>query len=183
MHFLLPFAWRMGKTNAMASDHRLIHVSIDESTIIRWSADIDHERRVAIYDLLEENSFELLKSAKPDYPGPYRLTLASIEGRLDFDVRDTDDETLMSFRLAMSPLRRVIREYFAICDSYYEAIKSSSPGQIEAIDMGRRGIHDEGSELLRERLDGKINVDTATARRLFTLVCVLHLKDGRGPMG
>ena len=88
----------------------------------------------------------------------------------------------MSFRLAMTPFRRIIREYFAICDSYYEAIRSASPSQIEAIDMGRRGVHNEGSELLRERLDGKIEIDMQTARRLFTLICVLHLKEGRGPL-
>ncbi|GHF17718.1 UPF0262 protein [Kordiimonas sediminis] len=164
------------------TDYRLIDVSLDESTIVRWSAEVDHERRVAIYDLLEENSFQLVKSSDPDYPGPYKLTLGTIEGRLMFDIRSKDGVELMSFRLAMSPFRRIIREYFAICDSYYEAIKTASPSQIEAIDMGRRGIHNEGSELLAERLDGKVKVDHQTARRLFTLVCVLHLKEGRGPI-
>ncbi len=164
------------------SEHKLIDVTLDESTIVRWSADVEHERRVAIYDLLEENSFELLKSAEESYPGPYKLMLATVEGRLVFDVKSKDDDPLMNFRLAMTPFRRIIREYFAICDSYYEAIKSASPSQIEAIDMGRRGLHNEGSELLRERLDGKIKIDQQTARRLFTLVCVLHLKEGRGPL-
>lgn len=161
--------------------HRLVDVTLDQSTIVRWSADIEHERRIAIYDLLEENHFELLKSADEAYEGPYKLHLSTVEGRLNFDIQSAGSAPLMSFRLSMTPFRRIIREYFAICDSYYEAIKSASPSQIEAIDMGRRGIHNEGSELLMERLDGKIKIDTQTARRLFTLVCVLHLKEGRGP--
>ena len=164
------------------TNHRLIDVTLDESTISRWSADVEHERRIAVYDLLEENSFALLKSADEAYGGPYRLHLSTIEGRLGFDVRAAGGEDLMSFRLAMTPFRRIIREYFAVCDSYYEAIRSASPSQIEAIDMGRRGLHNEGSELLMARLDGKIRVDMPTARRLFTLICVLHLKEGRGPL-
>ncbi|MEX0300704.1 MAG: UPF0262 family protein, partial [Kordiimonas sp.] len=115
------------------------------------------------------------------YTGPYKLHLSTIEGRLSFEVKSTGDDLLMAFRLAMTPFRRIIRDYFAICDSYYEAIKSASPSQIEAIDMGRRGLHNQGSELLAERLEGKIEIDHQTARRLFTLVCVLHLKEGRGP--
>ncbi|NVJ96804.1 MAG: UPF0262 family protein [Alphaproteobacteria bacterium] len=163
------------------ANHKLVDVTLDESTVVRWSADVEHERRIAIFDLLEENSFELVKSADDAYAGPYKLTLGTIEGRLNFDVKSTGDDLLMSFRLAMTPFRRIIREYFAICDSYYEAIKTASPSQIEAIDMGRRGLHNQGSELLQERLDGKIIIDRQTARRLFTLVCVLHLKDHRGP--
>lgn len=163
------------------TSRKLIAVTLDESTIVRWSADVEHERRIAIYDLLEENSFNLLRSSDEHYEGPYKLHLATIEGRLQFDVKSEDDQLLMAFRLAMTPFRRIIREYFAICDSYYEAIKSASPSQIEAIDMGRRGLHNEGSTLLQERLEGKVEIDMPTARRLFTLVCVLHLKDGRGP--
>ncbi|SDD40488.1 MULTISPECIES: UPF0262 family protein [Kordiimonas] len=163
------------------ANHKLVDVTLDESTVVRWSADVEHERRIAIFDLLEENSFELEKSADEAYEGPYKLTLATIEGRLNFDVKSTNDDLLMSFRLAMTPFRRIIREYFAICDSYYEAIKTASPSQIEAIDMGRRGLHNQGSELLQERLEGKIKIDRQTARRLFTLVCVLHLKENRGP--
>lgn len=163
------------------TSRKLIDVKLDESTVVRWSADVEHERRIAIFDLLEENSFHLVKSADAAYEGPYKLTLGTIEGRLQFDVSAVDDQMLMSFRLAMTPFRRIIREYFAICDSYYEAIKTASPSQIEAIDMGRRGLHNEGSSLLMERLEGKVDVDMQTARRLFTLVCVLHLKDGRGP--
>ncbi|TNE67581.1 MAG: UPF0262 family protein [Alphaproteobacteria bacterium] len=162
-------------------DKKLVDVTLDQSTIVRWSADVEHERRIAIYDLLEENHFELLKSADEAYKGPFKLHLGTQEGRLVFDVKSARDEPLMSFRLAMTPFRRIIRDYFAICDSYYEAIKTASPSQIEAIDMGRRGLHNEGSSLLQERLDGKIRIDSLTARRLFTLVCVLHLKEGRGP--
>jgi len=160
---------------------KLVDVTLDNSTISRWSADVEHERRIAIFDLLEENSFHLVKSSDERYPGPYKLHLSVIEGRLSFEVKNINDDILMAFRLAMSPFRRIIREYFAICDSYYEAIKTASPSHIEAIDMGRRGLHNEGSELLADRLDGKIEIDHQTARRLFTLVCVLHLKDGRGP--
>ncbi len=158
------------------ADHRLVDIKLDASTVVRWSADIDHERRIAIYDLLEENSFTLLKTSREDYAGPYKLLLSIVEGRLAFDVGCDQEQPLYSFRLAMSPFRRIIREYFAICDSYYEAIKSASPSQIEAVDMGRRGIHNEGSELLMERLSDKVAVDFQTARRLFTLVCVLHMK-------
>ncbi|WP_262693112.1 UPF0262 family protein [Kordiimonas aquimaris] len=163
------------------TSRKLIDVKLDESTVVRWTADVEHERRIAIFDLLEENSFHLVKSSDETYEGPYKLTLGTIEGRLQFDVSAISDQLLMSFRLAMTPFRRIIREYFAICDSYYEAIKTASPSQIEAIDMGRRGLHNEGSTLLMERLEGKVEVDMQTARRLFTLVCVLHLKDGRGP--
>lgn len=163
------------------STRKLIDVTLDQSTVVRWSADVEHERRIAIFDLLEDNSFHLLRSADESYEGPYKLHLGTIEGRLQFDINNTNDQLLMSFRLAMTPFRRIIREYFAICDSYYEAIKSASPSQIEAIDMGRRGLHNEGSTLLMERLEGKLDIDMPTARRLFTLVCVLHLKDGRGP--
>lgn len=160
---------------------KLIDVTLDESAVVRWSADVEHERRIAIFDLLEENSFHLVKSSDESYEGPYKLKLGTIEGRLQFDVSAEDNSPLMAFRLAMTPFRRIIREYFAICDSYYEAIKSASPSQIEAIDMGRRGLHNEGSSLLMERLEGKVDIDMQTARRLFTLVCVMHLKEGRGP--
>ena len=160
---------------------RLIDVTLDESTIRRWSPEVDHERRVAIFDLLEDNSFDLVKSADETYPGPYKLHLSIQDGRLAFDVSSEGGDLLFSFRLSLTPLRRIIKDYFDICDSYYEAIRTASTSQIEAIDMGRRGLHNEGSEKLKERLDGKVVVDMATARRLFTLVCVLQLRDGRGP--
>jgi len=164
------------------TDHRLIDIKLDDSTMTHWSADIEHERRVAIFDILEDNSFTLIKSSREDYGGPYILHLGNMDGRLVFDVRDDADAPLMAFTLAMSPFRRVIRDYFEICDSYFEAIKAGSPQQIETIDMARRGIHNDASERLQDRLAGKIDVDIATARRLFTLICALHLKDGRGPV-
>ncbi len=158
------------------SNHKLIDIQLDENTVVKWTADIDHERRIAIFDLLEENSFEVIKATEAGYMGPYKLNLSIEEGRLVFDIKSEDDQAIISFRLAMSPFRRTIREYFAICESYYEAIKNSNPSQIEAIDMGRRGLHNQGSELLQERLNDKVNMDMQTARRLFTLVCVLNLK-------
>lgn len=156
--------------------YRLIDITLDESTVVRWSADVDHERRVAIFDLVEENSFEVIRATEAGYHGPYRLKLAIQEGRLLFDLKTDSHQDIVCFRLAMSPFRRIIREYLSICDRYYEAIKSASPSQIEAIDMGRRGLHNDGSQLLRDRLEDKIKLDQQTARRLFTLICVLHMK-------
>lgn len=153
--------------------NRLVSVEIDEVSIGRSSPNIDHERQVAIHDLIEENSFSL-----PDRDrGPYALKLAVVERRLVFDVSEAaSGERVATHMLSLSPLRRAVKDYHLICDSYYEAIKTASPGQIEAIDMGRRGLHNDGSTLLMERLDGKIAIDFETARRLFTLVCVLHWK-------
>lgn len=158
--------------------NRLIDVTLDASTLSRWSAEVEHERRVAIYDLLEDNHFRLLKTSRADYRGPYRLHLATQDGRLIFCVRDEEGLDLMIFQFALSPLRKVIRDYFAVCDSYYDAIRTKTPAQIEAIDMGRRGLHNEGSLMLRDRLADKIHVDDLTARRLFTLICALHMKGG-----
>lgn len=158
------------------STYRLIDIQLDESTIVRWSADVDHERRVAIFDLLEDNSFEVIRATEAGYHGPYKLILSIQEGRLVFDLKSETDQEIVCFRLAMSPFRRIVRDYLSICDKYYEAIKSASPGQIEAIDMGRRGLHNDGSSLLKDRLEDKIKLDHQTARRLFTLICVLHMK-------
>jgi uncharacterized protein (UPF0262 family) len=127
---------------------------------------------VAIYDLLEDNAFRPLG----DYSGPYHLHLSIAENRLQLDILDEAQRSLDTVALPLLPFRRVIRDYFAVCETYYEAIKTASPARIEAIDMGRRGLHNEGSELLRERLDGKIEIDFQTARRLFTLICVLHIR-------
>ncbi len=149
---------------------RLIDVVLDE-TIGRATPDIEHERAVAIYDLVEENSFQPVGDANG---GPYKLKLSLVDARLVFAVTREDDAAVITHILSLSPFRRVIKDYFMICESYYEAIRTSTPSQIEAIDMGRRGIHNEGSETLRERLAGKIDVDFDTARRLFTLICVLH---------
>ena len=156
-----------------SSRDRLVAVVIDEVSIGRSSPAVDHERQVAIHDLLEENRFAL----PGQDAGPYALNLAVVERRLVFDVRDAANEaTVAAHMLSLSPLRRAVKDYHMICDSYYEAIKTASPRQIEAIDMGRRGLHNDGSQLLMERLEGKIEMDFETARRLFTLVCVLHWK-------
>ncbi|MEO1200276.1 MAG: UPF0262 family protein [Pseudomonadota bacterium] len=160
---------------APASDHdrnRLIAVSFDETSIGRATPDIEHERAVAIYDLIEENRFEL-----PDrQDGPYTLVLSIQEQRLVFNIGRETGEQVQTYILSLTPFRKIVRDYFLICESYFEAIKTASPSRIEAIDMGRRGVHDEGSQILRDRLDGKITVDHDTARRLFTLICVLHWK-------
>ena len=158
--------------SAPPSTQRLCKVTLDEGSIGRSSADIEHERAVAIYDLLEDNSFAPL-----DHDGgPYALHLSITENRLVFDIRLEDGTPVMAHLLSLTPLRRIVKDYFMICDSYYKAIRTSTPSQIEAIDMGRRGLHNEGSELLMERLKEKINLDFDTARRLFTLICVLHWK-------
>ena len=152
--------------------NRIARVTLDERLVVRRSPEIEHERAVAIYDLVEENSFALVDGK----PGPYNLLLAIEDNRLVFDVRDAEDRPLHRIGLAMKPFSRVIKDYFTICESYYDAIKTASPSKIEAIDMGRRGLHNEGSDLLRRRLEGKIDVDSDTARRLFTLLCVLHIR-------
>jgi uncharacterized protein (UPF0262 family) len=149
---------------------RLIAVELDSSIHAPPSADAEHERKVAIYDLLSENFFRLEGEAR----GPYRLTLSTAEGRLVLDIRDGSEERCSTIGLALSSFRRIVKDYFLICESYYKAIRTATPGQIEIIDMARRGLHDEGSTLLQERLQGKIEIDFDTARRLFTLVCVLH---------
>lgn len=151
---------------------RLTSITLDDSAVIRRSPEVEHERAVAIYDLLEENSFRPLG----DYSGPYHLHLSIAETRLQLDIRDEGGRPLETVALPLLPFRRVIRDYFAVCETYYEAIKTASPARIEAIDMGRRGLHNEGSELLQERLGGKVEIDFHTARRLFTLICVLHIR-------
>ena len=151
---------------------RLVKITLDEGSIGRSSQDIEHERAVAIYDLIEDNSF-----APADHDGgPYALHLSITENRLVFDIRQQDGTPLMAHLLSLTPFRKIVKDYFMICDSYYKAIRTASPTQIEAIDMGRRGLRNEGSELLKERLKEKIEVDHDTARRLFTLICVLHWK-------
>lgn len=151
---------------------RIVDLALDEVTMVRRTPEVEHERQVAIYDLLEENFFSPV--GLPD--GPYRLHLAVQENRLQFDVRDAEDRKLRDIILSLTPFRTIVKDYFMICESYFDAIKKLSPSQIEALDMGRRGLHNEGSELLRERLEGKVELDFDTARRLFTLICVLHIK-------
>ncbi len=154
------------------ADKRIAEITLDEGSIVRWNPDVDHERKVAIYDLLEENYFALVDHDR----GPYGLHLAIEEGRLIFDIRAAGGEPLAKIALAPYSFRRIVRDYFQICESYFEAIKVAGPSKIEAIDMGRRSLHNDGSELLRERLAGKVEIDFDTARRLFTLICVLHLR-------
>src|SRR5579871_5502840 len=154
------------------SHHRLSAIELDEHTIVRRTREIEQERDVAIYDLLEANSFMPEGSAG----GPYKLVLGIEENRLTFDIQLENGAPHGKIMLSLTPFRKVIKDYFLICESYYKAIRNAPPSQIEALDMGRRGLHDEGSNLLRERLKGKIHVDHDTARRLFTLICVLHLK-------
>ena len=158
------------------SDHRIIKVELDEATILRRNADIEQERRVAIFDLIEDNVFKPLRDFGDGYAGPYHLKINVAEGRLIFDIRRSDDSAFETLILSLGRFRRIVKDYFAICDSYYQAIRKASASEIETIDMARRGVHNEGAELLMERLDGKIEVDFATARRLFTLICVLHIK-------
>ena len=151
---------------------RLIDVRLDEKTLVRRSPEVEHERAIAIYDLLDENYFEPVGCGE----GPYRLYLSLQDNRLIFDVRDADHAELGKIPVPLLPFRRIVKEYFEICQTYYDAIKTAPPSRIEAIDMGRRGLHNDGSELLRERLKSKIELDENTSRRLFTLLCVLHIR-------
>ena len=154
---------------------RICHIEIDEKGLSRPTAQIEQERKVAIFDLLEENSFALpVRDDRPTAEGPYRLGLAIRDGRLVFDIATENSEKAAEFHLSLGPFRQVVKDYFQICESYFDAVKRLPPSQIEAIDMARRGIHNEGARVLQERLDGKAEVDNATARRLFTLICVLH---------
>ena len=153
----------------------LTHIEIDDAGLPAPTPEIEQERRVAIFDLIEENRFALPGREGRDVPaGPYRLLLAIREKRLVFDIRTEDESPAQEFHLSLGPFRQVVKDYFQICESYYEAVKRLPPSQIEAIDMARRGIHNEGARVLQERLEGKADVDDATARRLFTLICVLH---------
>ena len=155
--------------------NQLIRVTIDDSAIPPASAEVIQDRKVAIYDLIEENSFDLPgRDGQPAPPGPYALLLAIRDGRLVFDIATEDGSKVAEFHLSLGPFRQVVKDYFQICASYYDAVKTMPPAQIEAIDMARRGIHNEGAAILRERLSGKAEIDTDTARRLFTLICVLH---------
>ena len=145
------------------------HIELDDKHIPPPTSEIEKERRVALYDLLEENKFEV-----PSVSGPYHLILSIKEKRLVFEVSKEDRSPVIEFHLSLSPFRQVVKDYWAICESYYEAVKNLPPGQIETIDMARRGIHDEGARILLERLDGKAIINNDTSRRLFTLICVLH---------
>ncbi|SDD41398.1 UPF0262 family protein [Ruegeria marina] len=154
---------------------RISHIELDDSNLPAPTPEIEQERRVAIYDLLEDNSFALPERDGRAVPeGPYRLNLSIRDKRLVFDIQTEDEQKAAEFHLSLGPFRQVVKDYFHICESYFNAVKTLPPSQIETIDMARRGIHNEGSRVLQERLDGKAEIDTDTARRLFTLICVLH---------
>ncbi|MDE2364321.1 MAG: UPF0262 family protein [Hyphomicrobiales bacterium] len=155
-----------------AQNKKLVAVTLDEASIGRGTPDQEHEREIAIYDLIEENIFAL-----PGHDGgPYSLVIALHEAKLAFDIRDGDGGTVVTHILSLTPFRRILKDYFMVCESYYAAIRTATPAQIEAIDMGRRGLHNEGAQLLAERLKGKVECDMDTSRRLFTLVTALHWK-------
>lgn len=151
---------------------RLFAVEVDEKSVARTNPNVEHEREVAIFDLLDGNSFEVV--GRED--GPYRLVISLVEQRLQFAIGTAAEPVVVTHILSMTPFKRIIKDYFMVCDSYYEAIRTAPPAKIQAIDMGRRGLHDEGSRLLMERLDGKVAVDFDTARRLFTVISALHWK-------
>ena len=153
------------------ADPRLIDIELDERTILRRSDDIERERRVAIFDLLESNRFQ-----PAGHDGPFRILLRIEDDRLAIDLKDEAGAPLETIRLGLARFKRPVRDYFAICETYFKAVRSDSPKVLEKIDMARRGLHNEAAELLRESLAGRIEMDFDTARRLFTLICVLHIK-------
>lgn len=157
---------------AADSSDRIIEITLDEKSVVRRAPEVEHERAVAIYDLLDQNRFSLASGLT----GPFKLLLSISENRLILDCRDQADEPLSQFTLPLLPFRKIIKDYFAVCESYFQAIKTASPSRIEAIDMGRRGLHNDGSTLLQERLAEFAECDFDTARRLFTLICVLHIR-------
>lgn len=158
------------------ADPRIIDIALDEKTIVWRNADVEQERRIAIYDLIEENSFAPCRVHEDGYAGPYKVSLSVAEGRLVLDIRRADDSLLETLILGLASFRRPIKDYFAICESYFQAIRQATPQQIETVDMARRATHNDAAELLMAKLDGKITVDFDTARRLFTLICVLHIR-------
>jgi uncharacterized protein (UPF0262 family) len=160
----------MSAARTTAARKRLVGVTLDENTISRSNPDVEHERQIAIYDLLEQNTFAPVGHDG----GPYTLHLSITGNRLAFDIRDEHGKPVIAHLLSLTPLRRIVKDYYTICDSYYQAIRTATPDKIEALDMGRRAVHNEGSRILMERLKGKIALDIDTARRLFTLLCVLH---------
>lgn len=162
--------------NSSPSLDRITRISLDEATIIARNAEVEQERAVALRDLVEENSFRPLMSVERGHHGPWALHLSVIDGKLALQISDEAGADAGTIGLGMARLRRVVREYFAICDSYYKAVRKASAQEIETIDMARRAIHDRGTRHLLEGLENKIETDFATARRLFTLICVLHIK-------
>ena len=167
---------RMGDRGVVDSAHRLVRIELDEAGAPRRSAEAEHERAIAIYDILEDNSFALVDTGGAPLDGPFHLYLRAEGRHIRFDIRNDTDSELSQFYMALGPLRRVMRDYFQVCDTYYEAIRTKTPSQIQAIDMGRRALHNEGADILRSRLDGKVATDEMTSRRLFTLICVLQAR-------
>lgn len=151
---------------------RIIDIKLDHGSILRWSREVDHERQVAIFDLLENNSFALVDG----FPGPYRIELSLREANLIIQITNDDGSQETEISLSMRSFRKLIKDYFLICESYFDAIRTATPSRIEAIDMGRRGLHNDGATLLIDALNDKINLDEETARRLYTLICVLHIR-------
>lgn len=158
------------------ADPRISHIELDTATILWRNNDIEQERRIAIFDLIEENTFRPLRACAAGHDGPYKLKLSVEEGRLSFAISNHEDLHLETLILALGRFRRPIKDYFAICESYYQAIRKATAQEIETIDMARRAIHNDAAQLLLERLEGKVETDFPTARRLFTLICVLHIK-------
>ena len=150
----------------------IVKIELDERSLAPATADIEHERKVAVYDLLEENYFHPIGAED----GPFELYLSNVERRLVFDVRLAGGDALGQVHLSMTPFRRIIKDYFMLCESYYDAIRTAAPSQIETIDMARRAMHNEGSDILQERLKDKIDLDENTARRIFTLICSFHMR-------
>lgn len=164
-------------TTSTGQDQRsrsIVKIQLDEKSFLRRRPEVEHEREVALFDLLEENQFVL--KGEGASPGPYHLNLKLADDRLIFDLCDTKDAPLREIVMPAKPFRSVIKDYFLICESYFDAIKTSSPSQIEAIDMGRRGLHNEGAQMLKEKLESEVEMDKPTSRRFFTLLCVLHMR-------
>jgi uncharacterized protein (UPF0262 family) len=158
------------------ANHRIVHISLEGDLGARGNPEVEHERKIAVFDLIEENFFRPIRSPH----GPYTLFLSVADNRLLFDIRNEEKEEMGQIMLSLTPFRRIIRDYFKVCDSYYEAIRSAPPSKIEALDMGRRALHNEASELLIQRLDGKIELDVDTARRFITLISSLYFQGGAG---
>ena len=156
----------------MSEKQRIVNIFLDEKSLVRRAAHVEHERKVAVYDLLEDNHFAPVGNDR----GPYTLHLGIENNRLVFDIRTEGGDKLDRFTLPLNSFRKIVKDYFIVCESYLEAIKTAPPSRIEALDMGRRGLHNEGSDILRDRLEGKVDIDKRTARRLFTLICVLHIR-------
>ena len=156
----------------MSEKQRIVNIFLNEKSLVRRAAHVEHERKVAVYDLLEDNHF----APVGDDRGPYTLHLGIENNRLVFDIRTEGGDKLDRFTLPLNSFRKIVKDYFIVCESYLEAIKTAPPSRIEALDMGRRGLHNEGSDILRDRLEGKVDIDKRTARRLFTLICVLHIR-------